>query len=112
MCVNISEYQNKYACVAQLVVQLIRNEQVAGSSPVTSSIEILSHSHKTAVRNSFTYPILILYQVIFCIFAVRGFIDSLQTLRNTRRQGNRSDRRTKVRRGAVDAVSKNAFAQP
>ena len=27
----------KYACVAQLVVQLIRNEQVAGSSPVTSS---------------------------------------------------------------------------
>ncbi len=25
------------ACVAQLVVQLIRNEQVAGSSPVTSS---------------------------------------------------------------------------
>ena len=26
-----------YACVAQLVVQLIRNEQVAGSSPVTSS---------------------------------------------------------------------------
>ena len=27
-----------YACVAQLVVQLIRNEQVAGSSPVTSSI--------------------------------------------------------------------------
>ena len=39
MCVNISEYQNKYACVAQLVVQLIRNEQVAGSSPVTSSKE-------------------------------------------------------------------------
>lgn len=37
MCVNISEYRNKYACVAQLVVQLIRNEQVAGSSPVTSS---------------------------------------------------------------------------
>ena len=36
----------------------------------------------------------------------------LQTLRNTRRQGNRPDRRTKVRRGAVDAVSKNAFAQP
>ena len=26
-----------FACVAQLVVQLIRNEQVAGSSPVTSS---------------------------------------------------------------------------
>ena len=39
MCVNISEYQNKYACVAQLVVQLIRNEQVAGSSPVTSSTQ-------------------------------------------------------------------------
>ena len=41
---------------------------------------MLSHSHKTAVRNSFTYPILILYQVIFCIFAVRGFIDSLRKL--------------------------------
>ena len=27
----------KDACVAQLVVQLIRNEQVAGSNPVTSS---------------------------------------------------------------------------
>lgn len=26
-----------FACVAQLVVQLIRNEQVAGSSPVTST---------------------------------------------------------------------------
>ena len=50
--------------------------------------------------------------LLFCIFAVRGFIDSLQTMRNTRRQGNRSDRRTKVRRGAVDAVSKNAFTQP
>ena len=40
------------------------------------------------------------------------FFDTLQTLRNTRRQGNRSDRRTKVRRGAVDTVSKNAFTQP
>ena len=40
------------------------------------------------------------------------FFDTLKTKRNTRRQGNRSDRRTKVRRGAVDAVSKNAFAQP
>ena len=28
-----------FACVAQLVVQLIRNEQVAGSNPVTSSRE-------------------------------------------------------------------------
>ena len=32
-----SDIKMKYACVAQLVVQLIRNEQVAGSSPVTSS---------------------------------------------------------------------------
>ena len=36
-------WYNKYvaemnACVAQLVVQLIRNEQVAGSNPVTSSL--------------------------------------------------------------------------
>lgn len=30
------------ACVAQLVVQLIRNEQVAGSSPVTSSSQVTS----------------------------------------------------------------------
>ena len=30
---------NINACVAQLVVQLIRNEQVAGSNPVTSSKE-------------------------------------------------------------------------
>ena len=35
---KISSY---YACVAQLVVQLIRNEQVAGSSPVTSSRKAL-----------------------------------------------------------------------
>ena len=40
------------------------------------------------------------------------FFDTLKTLRNTRRQENRPDRRTRVRRGAVDAVSKNAFAQP
>ena len=32
---TIQKFNN--ACVAQLVVQLIRNEQVAGSSPVTSS---------------------------------------------------------------------------
>ena len=31
------------ACVAQLVVQLIRNEQVAGSSPVTSSAKPFCH---------------------------------------------------------------------
>ena len=31
-------YNTVYACVAQPVVQLIRNEQVAGSNPVTSSI--------------------------------------------------------------------------
>ena len=31
------ELNYKIACVALLVVQLIRNEQVAGSSPVTSS---------------------------------------------------------------------------
>ena len=31
-------YNTIYACVAQPVVQLIRNEQVAGSNPVTSSI--------------------------------------------------------------------------
>ena len=43
---------------------------------------------------------------------IYSFLDRLQTLRNARRQGNRPDRRTKVRRGAVDAVSKNAFAQP
>lgn len=40
------------------------------------------------------------------------FSDTRQTKRNTRRQGSRSDRRTKVRQGAADAVSKNAFAQP
>ena len=32
-------YNTIYACVAQPVVQLIRNEQVAGSSPVTSSTQ-------------------------------------------------------------------------
>ena len=30
-------FKIEYACVAQLVVQRIRNAQVAGSSPVTSS---------------------------------------------------------------------------
>ena len=49
MCVNISEYRNKYACVAQLVVQLIRNEQVAGSSPVTSSS--INHIDTPFARN-------------------------------------------------------------
>ena len=34
---NINAVNLIAACVAQLVVQLIRNEQVAGSSPVTSS---------------------------------------------------------------------------
>ena len=67
----------------------------------------------TAVRNSFLFiGFLVCAGLLFCIFAVRGFINSLQTLRSTRRQGNRPDRRTKVRRGAVDAVSKNVFAQP
>ena len=38
----------EYACVAQLVVQLIRNEQVAGSSPVTSSkIRMVSFGYHT-----------------------------------------------------------------
>ena len=32
--------------------------------------------------------------------------------RNTRRQGKSPDRRTLVRRGAFDAVSKNAFTEP
>ncbi len=36
-------YNIYIACVAQLVVQLIRNEQVAGSNPVTSSILIYPH---------------------------------------------------------------------
>ena len=40
------------------------------------------------------------------------FFDKLKTSRNTRRQGNAPDRRTKVRQGSVDAVSKNAFPQP
>ena len=31
-------YNTIYACVAQPVVQLIRNEQVAGSNPATSTI--------------------------------------------------------------------------
>ena len=35
--VHYCTLKNTYACVAQLVVQLIRNEQVAGSNPVTSS---------------------------------------------------------------------------
>lgn len=35
----------------------------------------------------------------------------LQTPRNTRRQENRPDKRTKVRLGAIDAVSKNAFSK-
>lgn len=40
------------------------------------------------------------------------FFGTMQTSRNTRRQENRPDKRTKVRLGAIDAVSKNAFAQP
>ncbi len=32
--------------------------------------------------------------------------------KNTRRQGNRPDKRTKVCRGAIDAVRKNAFTAP
>lgn len=38
-------YSLSDACVAQLVVQLIRNEQVAGSSPVTSSNYIMQNRH-------------------------------------------------------------------
>ena len=38
---NIAQtMHNIYAGIAQLVEQLIRNEQVAGSSPITSSIEM------------------------------------------------------------------------
>ena len=33
------KYHSNYADVAQLVEQLIRNQQVTGSSPVISSIE-------------------------------------------------------------------------
>ena len=40
------------------------------------------------------------------------FFDKLQTSRNTRRQGKSPDRRTKVRPGVFDAVSKNAFTEP
>ena len=36
-------YNTVYACVAQPVVQLIRNEQVAGSNPVTSSKNLRKH---------------------------------------------------------------------
>ena len=74
---------------------------------------MLSHSRFYGCAKFFLFiGFLVCAGLLFCIFAVRGFINSLQTLRNTHRQGNRSDRRTKVRRGAVDAVSKNAFAQP
>ena len=43
---NYKCYNTIYACVAQPVVQLIRNEQVAGSNPVTSS--------KTCVNTAFS----------------------------------------------------------
>ena len=36
---NLSQEQTTYATVAQSVEQLIRNQQVAGSSPASSSIE-------------------------------------------------------------------------
>ena len=41
LCSTLQIQKFNNACVAQLVVQLIRNEQVAGSSPVTSSISML-----------------------------------------------------------------------
>ena len=40
---NYKWYNMIYACVAQPVVQLIRNEQVAGSNPVTSSKNLRKH---------------------------------------------------------------------
>ena len=47
---NYKCYNTIYACVAQPVVQLIRNEQVAGSSPVTSSISMLQY--RSQAKNS------------------------------------------------------------
>lgn len=49
------------ACVAQLVVQLIRNEQVAGSSPVTSSIFITQNKR---ILNCEDALIFMLFKII------------------------------------------------
>ena len=61
---NYKWYNMIYACVAQPVVQLIRNEQVAGSNPVTSS--------KTCVNTAFSQVFLFL-EIHFKIqFAIKN----------------------------------------
>ena len=83
---NYKWYNMIYACVAQPVVQLIRNEQVAGSNPVTSS--------KTCVNTAFSQVFLfqkcisklnsqqkisLFYGVRFCLF-IRFFVQDLMSI--------------------------------
>ena len=48
-----------YATVAQLVEQLIRNQQVAGSSPASSSIQ-----KRKVFKPSFFYKFLLLIRIV------------------------------------------------
>ena len=63
-------YNTVYACVAQPVVQLIRNEQVAGSNPVTSS--------KTCVNTAFSQ----VFSFLEMHFKIKFAIKNLTSLRS------------------------------
>ena len=83
---NYKWYNTIYACVAQPVVQLIRNEQVAGSNPVTSSktcvntafSQVFSFS-KMHFKIQFAIKNLTFYRVRFYLF-IRFFVQDRMSI--------------------------------
>ena len=63
------------ASVAQLVVQLIRNQQVTGSSPVTSSISVVRkgcRQSKPQDTESFLW-----FFAVYCVFRALAVAESI-----------------------------------